>query len=67
MVLPEAQKAFKEQFGTELELIFAEPDGTLLKPKGGSLYILRHSHGSHLLAAGTELPAVSSDSLTVQS
>jgi integrase len=29
------------------------------KPKGASLHLLRHSHGSHLLAAGMELPAVS--------
>jgi integrase len=29
------------------------------KPKGASLHLLRHSHGSHLLAAGKELPAVS--------
>jgi len=77
-----AQKAFREQFAsaynTELDLIFAEPDGAPLKPnsisssvsalfkrlkipkpKGASLYLLRHSHGSHLLAAGMELPAVS--------
>lgn len=29
------------------------------KPKGASLHLLRHSHGSHLLAAGMEMPAVS--------
>jgi len=28
-------------------------------PKGASLHSLRHTHGSHLLAAGIELPAVS--------
>src|SRR4029077_1302721 len=28
-------------------------------PKGVSLHTLRHSHGSHLLAAGMPLPAVS--------
>jgi integrase len=28
-------------------------------PKGASLHTLRHTHGSHLLAAGLELPAVS--------
>ena len=28
-------------------------------PKGTSLHTLRHTHGSHLLAAGMELPAVS--------
>jgi integrase len=77
-----AQKSLREQFGstynTELDLIFAEPDGAPLKPnsisssvsalfkrlkipkpKGASLHLLRHSHGSHLLAAGMELPAVS--------
>jgi integrase len=29
------------------------------KPKGASLHLLRHPHGSHLLASGMELPAVS--------
>ena len=75
-----AQAAFREQFGSDyrsdLDLIFSNPDGTLLRPdsisssvsalfkklklpKGASLHSLRHSHGSHLLAAGMELPAVS--------
>ena len=27
--------------------------------KGASLYTLRHSHGSHLLAAGMEITAIS--------
>jgi integrase len=31
----------------------------LPKPKGASLHMLRHSHGSHLLASGMELPVVS--------
>jgi integrase len=31
----------------------------LPKPKGASLHMLRHSHGSHLLASGMELTAVS--------
>jgi integrase len=31
----------------------------LPKPKGASLHMLRHSHGSHLFASGLELPAVS--------
>jgi integrase len=31
----------------------------LPKPKGASLHLLRHSHGSHLLASGLELPVVS--------
>jgi integrase len=75
-----AQLAFRNQFGTgyraDLDLIFANPDGSLLRPdsisssvsalfrklklpKGASLHTIRHSHGSHLLAAGMELPAVS--------
>jgi len=77
-----AQAEFRQQFGpdyrTDLDLIFANPDGTPLKPdsisasvsalfkrlkipkpKGASLHLLRHSHGSHLLASGMELPAVS--------
>jgi integrase len=76
------QDAFRTQFGpayrSDLDLVFADPDGTPLKPdsissavsalfkrlkipkpKGASLHLLRHSHGSHLLAAGMELPAVS--------
>jgi integrase len=78
----EAQDILRRQFGSayknDLDLIFAEPNGTPLKPnsisssvsalfkrlripkpKGASLHLLRHSHGSHLLAAGMELPAVS--------
>jgi integrase len=75
-----AQDAFRTQFGpdyrADLDLIFANPDGTPLRPdsvsasistlakrlslpKGASLHTLRHTHGSHLLAAGMELPAVS--------
>jgi integrase len=75
-----AQNPFRKQFGTDyradLDLIFANPDGTPLRPdsvsasisalakrlklpKGASLHTLRHTHGSHLLAAGMELPAVS--------
>lgn len=76
------QNVFRKQFGADyrndLDLIFAEPDGTPLKPdsisssvsalftrlklpkpKGASLHMLRHSHGSHLLASGMELTAVS--------
>jgi integrase len=76
------QNAYREQFRTayksDLDLIFAEPNGTPLrpdsisssvsalfkrlkipKPKGAALHLLRHSHGSHLLASGMELPAVS--------
>jgi len=77
-----AQDVFRNQYGSgykgDLDMIFAEPDGTPLrpdsisasvsalfkrlkipKPKGASLHLLRHSHGSHLLASGMELPAVS--------
>jgi integrase len=77
-----AQDAFRAQFGraykADLDLIFANPDGSPLrpdsisssvsalfkrlkipKPKGAALHLLRHSHGSHLLASGMELPAVS--------
>ncbi len=60
----------------DLDLIIANPDGSLLRPdsisaavsalfrklklpRGTSLHTLRHTHGSHLLAAGMELPAVS--------
>lgn len=74
------QEEFREQYGpdyrTDLDLIFANPDGTPLKPdsisasvsslcrrlklpKGVSLHTLRHTHGSHLLAAGMEITAVS--------
>jgi integrase len=76
----EKQDALRAQFGPDcrgdLDLIFANPDGTPSKPdsvsatvsllyrklklpKGASLHSLRHTHGSHLLAAGMELPAVS--------
>ena len=76
----EQQNEFRQQFGSDyrvdLDLIFANPDGTPLKPdsvsasvsalcrrlklpKGVSLHTLRHSHGSHLLAAGMEITAVS--------
>lgn len=76
------QGAFRKQFGADyradLDLIFANPDGTPLKPdsisatvsalfrrlkipkpKGSALHLLRHSHGSHMLANGVPLPAVS--------
>jgi len=74
------QNEFRRQFGsdyqTDLDLIFANEDGSPLRPdsisasisalckrlklpKGTSLHTLRHSHGSHLLAAGVPLPAVS--------
>lgn len=76
------QNEFRTQFGadyrTDLDLIFANPDGTpfnpdsisatvsalfkrlkIPKPKGSSLHLLRHSHGSHMLASGVPLPVVS--------
>jgi integrase len=76
------QDALRQQFGrnyrSDLDLIFANPDGTPLrpdsisaavsalfkrlkipKPKGAALHLLRHSHGSHMLANGVPLPVVS--------
>lgn len=76
------QAAYRQQYGADyradLDLIFANPDGTPLrpdsvsatvsalfkrlripKPKGSALHLLRHSHGSHMLANGVSLPAVS--------
>ena len=74
------QEEYRQKFGPayrkDLDLIFANPDGTPLRPnsvssavsllfhrlglpKGASLHSLRHSHGSHLLANGVSLPAVS--------
>jgi integrase len=76
------QDEFRAQFGpdyrNDLNLIFANPDGTPLspdsvsatvsalfkrlniqKPKGAALHLLRHSHGSHMLANGVPLPVVS--------
>ncbi|MGD0497573.1 MAG: tyrosine-type recombinase/integrase [Bryobacteraceae bacterium] len=77
-----AQGEFRAKFGSDyradLDLIFANTDGTPLrpdsvsatvsalfkrlkiaKPKGAALHLLRHSHGSHMLAQGVPLPAVS--------
>lgn len=76
------QDEFRAQFGpdyrNDLDLIFANPDGTPLnpdsisatvsalfkrlkipKPKGAALHLLRHTHGSHMLAGGVPLPVVS--------
>jgi integrase len=73
------QDQFRLEYGPDYDdgdLIFANPDGTPLKPdsvsasasalcrrlklpKGVSLHTLRHTHGSHLLAAGMEITAVS--------
>jgi integrase len=76
------QDVFRQQLGSDyradLDLIFANPDGTPLrpdsissavsllfkrlkiaKPKGAALHLLRHSHGSHMLASGVPLMAVS--------
>ena len=77
-----SQDKFRAEFGpdyrNDLDLIFAEPDGSPLKPdsisatvsalfkrlkipkpKGTGLHLLRHSHGSHLLANGVPLSVVS--------
>ena len=74
------QKEFRKQFGSAyqvgLDLVFANHDGTPLRPNsisasvsnlrkklklpaGASLHTLRHTHATHLLAAGVELPVVS--------
>jgi integrase len=76
------QDIFRRQYGSDyrsdLDLIFANPDGTPLrpnsisasisrlfkrlgipKPKGAALHLLRHTHGSHMLAKGVPLAAVS--------
>jgi integrase len=70
----EARLLFGPDYRSDLDLIICNPDGEPLKPDsisgtvsnylkrlkvGGSLHQLRHSHGSHLLAAGVELTAVS--------
>jgi integrase len=75
------QAIFRQQYGrdyqADLDLIFANPDGSPLKPnsisstvsalfkrlgipkpKGAALHLLRHSHGSHLLAQNVELTVV---------
>ena len=72
------RKQFRSDYRTDLDLIFANPDGTPLKPdsisasvsalfkrlkipmpKGAALHLLRHSHGSHLLAKNDALTTVS--------
>jgi integrase len=74
----ERQSGFRRQFGphyrADLDLIFANEDGSMLKPNSvssavsllakrlklhGSLHTFRHSNASHQLAAGVELPVVS--------
>ena len=66
---------FGADYRDDLNLVFAAPDGACLKPDtmtakvcllasksgltGSSLHILRHSHGSQLLANSVPLPAVS--------
>ena len=74
-----AQQEFRDAYGddyrTDLDLIFAKPNGDYLKPntvspavcelaakcglKGISLHSLRHTHGSQLLSAGVPLVTVS--------
>ena len=69
------RKAFADDYRTDLDLIFATPEGEYLRPdsvtakismlarkiglKGVSLHTLRHTHGSQLLSEGVPLPAVS--------
>jgi integrase len=74
----EFRKQYAADYRSDLDLIFANPDGSPLrpdsvsssvsalfkrlgipKPKGVSLHVLRHGHGSHLLANGVPLPVVS--------
>lgn len=71
----EYRRQFGQDYRTDLDLVFATPEGDYLKPdsvtakacllarkcglKGISLHSLRHSHGSQLLAAGASLPTVS--------
>jgi|HubBroStandDraft_6_1064221.scaffolds.fasta_scaffold46572_5 integrase len=72
----ELRVPFGPDYRADLDLIFANPNGTPVKPdsvsaavsalcrrlklpKGVSLHTLRHTHGSHLLAAGLEITAVS--------
>ncbi len=69
------RRQFGHGYRTDLDLVFAAADGDYLKPdsvtatvclyakKAGfehvGLHSLRHSHGSHLLAAGVSIPTVS--------
>lgn len=71
----EYRRSFGVSYKQDLDLVFAEPDGSFLKPdtvsakvcllarrlgmKNTSLHTLRHSHGSQLLANGVPLPVVS--------
>ena len=71
----EARTLYGPDYRADLDLVFANPDGTYLRPnkvtqtvirlakQAGfsniSLHSLRHSHGSQLLAAGVPLPVVS--------
>jgi integrase len=67
---------FGPDYRADLDLIFANPNGTPVRPdsvsasvsalcrrlklpKGVNLHTLRHTHGSHLLAAGMEITVVS--------
>jgi integrase len=70
-----AHRKIQDRFRRPVRLLFTEPEGNMLKdstssaasalcrrlklPKGVSLHTLRHIHGSHLLAAGMEITAVS--------
>ncbi len=75
------QEVYRAHFGTDYQgnLIFANPDGTQLKPdsvssavsllfrrlkmakpKGAALHLLRHTHGSQLIAKGVPITDISS-------
>jgi integrase len=69
------REAYGTDYRTDLDLVFAQPDGNFVRPdvatKAGrrlakragfaraSLHTLRHSYGSQLLSAGVPLPVVS--------
>jgi integrase len=71
----EMRQKFGSDYRTDLDLVFATPDGDYLKPDsvtakvcllarkigmpGVSLHTLRHSHGSQLLSKGVPLTTVS--------
>jgi site-specific recombinase XerD len=54
---PDAAPLRPKSISSSLSLLFKRLK--IQKPKGAALHLFRHSHGSHLLAAGMELPAVS--------
>jgi integrase len=54
---PDGRPLKPDSISSSVSALFARLK--LPKPKGASLHMLRHSHGSHLLASGMELTAVS--------